>query len=108
MRPRHDCANSVALGKTASFEHEYLVVSFEADRLAQRRLRPALLVDDVADVGDLPAAGRVERRLVQLHLEGAVTPTVEGGDRREDVGLLVSDEVRLRALDLNLDRHRRA
>ena len=108
MRPGDDRAHAITVVKATAFEHEHLVVSFEADCLAQCRLGPRLLVDEVAGVRDLAAARRVERRLVQLYFEAAVTAVVERRDRRQDVCLLVSDELRLRPFDLKLDRNRSA
>src|SRR5205823_1619369 len=68
-----------------------------------RRLRTALLVPQIPGIGNLSAAGGVKGRLVELDLERAVAAVVKRGDRRQDVGLLVADEVRLRPLDLELD-----
>jgi hypothetical protein len=55
---------------------------------------------DVALVGDLAAAFRIERRIVQLDLEQALLDGLVRGDRGQDVELLVADESRSRPAEV--------
>ena len=58
-----------------------------------------LVVLDVARVGDLTATLRVERRLLELRVEGAVPAILVGEDCGEHVGALVADELAARCLE---------
>ena len=82
------------LGESVSAEEERLV-SVEAERVdqlgAHRRVVVAL---DPALVGDLPAAGGVERRLAELREERSVAEILERAELREHVDLRVADELR--------------
>ena len=91
-RPGHDRLHAVARRESLAFEDEHLVVA-EPDRLAQLGARARLLVLDPARVGDLPAAGRIERRALELRLELAVAEVVQREDRRQHLGPVVADEV---------------
>ena len=57
----------------------------------------AVVALDPARVRDLPAAGRVERRLAQLCQEVPTLNLFERADLRQDVRLLVADEISLEA-----------
>ncbi len=72
-----------------------LVVA-EPVRLDELGTGPGLVVElDPPAVADLPASGRVERRLAQLGEEVAVVERLERADLREHVRLRVADELRL-------------
>ena len=68
-RPRHDGADAVAGGEALALEDEHLVVAEPDARRDELGPRAGLVVLDVARVGDLAAARRIERRLAQLRLE---------------------------------------
>ena len=91
-RPRDDRADAIAGGEALALEDEHLVVA-DPVRLAQRRRRARLLVDELAGVGHLAAAGGVERRLAQLREEEPLAELLERADLGEDVGLGVADEL---------------
>src|SRR5204863_77371 len=79
----------------------------EPERLDEPRRRAGRLVLDEALVGDLAAAGRVERRLEELRLEEAVPEVGERRDRGQHLRLLVAGEPRLRLSgDADLGRRR--
>ena len=64
-------------------------------RLHELGARARVAVElDHALVGDLAAAGGVERRLAQLREEGAVAEVLVGVELGEHVGLVVADERR--------------
>ena len=67
----HDGLDPVALREALALEDELLVVA-DADRLDELGAGAGLLVLDPAGVGDLAAALRVERRLVELRREAPV------------------------------------
>ena len=97
-RPRDDCANARSFGEPFSSEREDLVVA-DPGRPDQLGARVRLVMLDVARVGDLAPALRVERRLLELRLERAVPAVLVGEDSREDVCALVADELAARRLE---------
>ncbi len=72
--------------------HDDRLVVAHADDVDDARGAVAVLALDRPDVGDLAAAGRVERRLGELH-----EPAVDRGDGRVLLERLVAGEVRLGA-----------
>ena len=92
VRPGDDGTDAVADREALAAEREHLVVA-DARRAHELGARARLLVLDPAGVGDLAAALRVERRLVELGVEEPVLARLERGDRRQHVGLLVADEL---------------
>ena len=76
--PRDDRLHAVALREAFAAEDE-LLVRLEPQRLDELGARAAVLALEVARVGDLAAAGGIERRLLELHLEEALA---EIGDTR--------------------------
>src|SRR5688572_27584268 len=97
-RPRHDRANARALAEPFPSEGENLVVP-DPGRADQVGAHARLVVLDEASVGDLSPTLRVERRLLELRVEGAVASIFVGEDGREDVGALVPDELAARSLE---------
>src|SRR5581483_11464723 len=90
--PRHDRTHAVAGGKPAPLEDEYLVV-LEAIGGTQGCDRSGAFVDELAGIGHLAAAVRVERRLAQLREEGAVGELDARAELGEHVRLLVAHEL---------------
>ena len=97
--PVDDSADTIALGEALALEGQDLLVT-EPIGGAENRSRARLLVLEVALVGDLAAAFRIERRIVELRLEEALVDLLVRGDRGQDVELLVAHEARLRAADV--------
>ena len=94
-RPRNDRAHAVARGEALSLQHQDLVVPdqpLDADELGPVR---AVVLLQIAGIPHLAAAVRVERRLSELRLERPVASVDESADLREDIELLVPDEVGL-------------
>ena len=89
-------AHALARGDLATLHSgDDLLVVVTADDVLDDRA--AVLGLDHAVVGDLAAAGRVERRLAQLQREQAVAAGLERADLRAHVQLLVADELGLEA-----------
>src|SRR5262249_50849181 len=101
-RPRHHRAYARSLGEALALEGQRLVV-LEPRGLNQLRTRAGFLVLDVAGVGDLAAALGVERRLLELRLEGAVAEVGVRKNRGQDVRALVADELAARPRHAHLD-----
>src|SRR5262249_20072561 len=92
--PRDDSSNAIALRETLALEEQHLIV-LEAVRVAQLGTRRRIAVElDPACVRHLAASGRVERRLAHLREEEPVLELFHRAELREDVGLLVADELR--------------
>src|SRR5437016_3200932 len=92
--PGDNGLDAVSRGEALASEDELLVV-LEPQRLDELRTLTAFLLDH-ADVRHLPAARRVERRLLELRLEETVAQIGVGGDRREHFRALVADELSAR------------
>ena len=90
--PRDDRPHAVTRGEARALEDERLVVA-EAVRGAKRRDCAGALVDELARVGHLAAAVRVERRLAQLRQEEPVAELLDRRQLGEHVRLLVADEL---------------
>ena len=89
-------AHALAGGDLAALHAgDDLLVVVTADDVLDHRA--AVLGLDHSVVGDLAAAGRVERRLAQLQREQAVAAGLERADLRPHVELLVADELGLEA-----------
>src|SRR5215211_1328266 len=102
--PVHDRLHTVALRegcalKIWALEGDDLVVA-EAVGAEEPGTHARLLVLDEALIRHLAAALRVERRLEQLRLEGAVLARRMGRESRQHLGLLVADELALRPADV--------
>ena len=69
--PRDDSLHAIALREAFAAEDE-LLVGLEPQRLHELGARAAVLLLEVARVGDLAAARGIERRLLELRLEEAV------------------------------------
>src|SRR3990170_4711247 len=93
--PRHHRADTVSRRKAGPAEQERRVVR-EAVGLHELGAPARAVVElDVALVGHLAAACRIERGLPQLDEEGAVLELLVRADLRKDVRLPVSDELGL-------------
>ena len=87
-RTRSPAVNPVAA-------EEERLVAVEAERVDELGAHRRVVVPlDPALVGDLAAAGRVERRLAELREERAVAEILERAELREHVDLRVADELR--------------
>ena len=91
-RPRHDRAHAVAGGEAGALERAAPGRPRSGRPRAARAREPSSF-SIAAGVGDLAAAGGIERRLAQLREEEAVAELLERADLRQHVGLLVADEL---------------
>src|SRR5437867_3165601 len=95
--PSYDRSNPIPLGKSITLEEERLII-LEPICLPQLCAGTrAIVALDPPRVCDLAAPRRIERRLAQLREEEPVAGFLERTDLREDVDLLVADELGAKA-----------
>ena len=89
--PRDDCLDPVAGLEALPLEEQRLVV---LDPVGGEQRRPrAVVLPELAGVGDLAATLRVEGRLAQLRQEQTIAELIERADLGEHLGLLPADEL---------------